>query len=641
MSSFRFSPRQVAGGLLLTAVLWGCDSQTPVEVPDTSQQARGSVVQDQVSQAAKEAAMRGQGSIGSRLPAVSPLSYNVESIPFQPGPTGLANLGPVCDDCVMNDVPLGFNFTFYGQTYSTLQISSNGFVRFNPPNNDSGCCSGRPIPLNDLWNNIIAFAWTDLIPEGATGGRLRWETLGTAPNRRWVLHADSVRYFGGTQPNLIQWLILHEGSNHIEIHTELMTPRVITQGTENEAGTEAHFIPGRVATTFSLVNDGVRWTPQQPVIPVPIHTAFSGPPNRDPGIIVLDDPSVFVQILNIQQYLPRMASPSDVRIGPSWETGVPAENFEILDINNDGVLDIQLRFSTQALQNAGLLPVGPAILEVWGRDPATGQLYRGTVQVTVQPGTPPPGQPCSWNNAARFPAAIGVGLITHPNGGTGPIAGQHVSMAAVIDGVSTAGSNVLLQPGGPHFRLADDFPAPAGGCVMNQVVVHGYQTGAAQPTWTSANINIRSGSVTGPVVVSATTTQWQFTGIYRTFNAVLNNADRPVFRIIFDFPNTTLPAGTYWIDWQVAGGASAWGPYITLPPVPPGGNNTQHVLENGQQMFNAAGQWQPTLAPPGAELPFLVRGPGAPPLSAQGDPVVTRPPLMPADYSLWAADRAQ
>jgi hypothetical protein len=635
MTGFRFTPLRLAFGVIVSAALFGCDGPTAVENPDAGQEAR--LTGTSVSQAEKEAGIRATGSRGSFAPASA--FYSVEQIPFAPETGTPANLGPVCDDCVMNDVPIGFDFQFYGQSYSTLQISSNGFLRFNPANNDSGCCSGRVIPLNDLWNNIIAFGWTDLNPSGELGGRLRYETRGTAPNRRFVMLADEVRYFGGAGINLHQWVVLHEGSNVIEIHTDVMTPRVITQGIENADGTDAAFVAGRVATTFSLDDDGVRFTPQQqppPATPVDIHAVFSGPPNREPNQISLDDPSVFVQILNIEQYLPRQASPSDVRIGDTWETGTPAQDFVILDLNNDGNRDIQLRFSTQALINAGHLGPNTTQIVVWGRDQTTGQNFRGQANVTIIGTPPPPGQACSFNNAARFPALIGVGLITHPTGGQGAIAGQPVSMAATIDGVSTGGSNVQLSGAGPHFRLADDFPTPAAGCVMNQVVTYAYRTGGA-PNWTSANINIRSGSVTGPIVASTTTTAWEFTGIYRTFNAVLNNADRPVHRIIFNFPDTTLPAGTYWIDWQVVGGTSAWGPYLTAPD-PDGGSNTQHILENGQQMFNAAGEWQPTLAPPGAELPFLVRGPGAPPLSAaQATPLSTSIPV-PVGYNRQATD---
>ena len=53
-------------------------------------------------------------------------------------------------------------------------------------------------------------------------------------------------------------VILREGTDIIEVHTTLVTPgRVYTQGVENWTGCAAFFLPGRVASSFSLANDGV------------------------------------------------------------------------------------------------------------------------------------------------------------------------------------------------------------------------------------------------------------------------------------------------------------------------------------------------------------------------------------------------
>jgi hypothetical protein len=146
--------------------------------------------------------------------------------------------------------------------------------------------------------------------------------------------------------------------------------------------------------------------------PVMIHAVFSGPPNRDPNQISLNDPSVFVQILNVEQYLGRRAQPSAVRIGPSWETGTPAQDFAVLDINNDGNRDIQLRFNTQQLINAGHLGQGTTQLVVWGRDATTGQNFTGTANVTVIGG--PGGDPGSISTAPANNGSGGVFMDLTP-----------------------------------------------------------------------------------------------------------------------------------------------------------------------------------------------------------------------------------
>jgi hypothetical protein len=544
--------------------------------------------------------MRGDGQIGARTPGVSPMNYGVEQIPFQAGPTNLANLGPVCDDCVMNDVPIGFSFRFYGNTYSTLQISSNGFIRFAPANNDSGCCSGRPIPVNDLWNNIIAFAWTDLNPSGALGGRLRYETLGTAPNRRFVLHADSVRYFGGSETNLIQWVVLHEGSNVVEIHTQRMTPRVITQGLENADGSEAHFVQGRVATTFSLENDGVRFNPLATTIDVDIHRIYSGDPPRMGDTINLGDQWVYVEILGPLQYRPSgnrgvqpFQSANDVRIGASWETGVSAESYQLLDINNDGRLDFRGRWSRQALQDAGRLPVGTPTLRVWGDD--NGQRYRGERQVVVQLAGQVLYDSGPW--------------ITHPGQGAG---GADVHMAAT----NFLASNVRQIGAGPHFRIADRFTVPAGGWNISTIVTRALINDGPAPNWNFYSANIWNGvpDAGGSSIVASTSSgSFGWSGAYAVFQGEpLGGTNFPVYNAFWNTAGLTLPAGTYWIDWQLDGSA-AWAIYTTAPN-PANPNQPILVPGVGRQLITTG--WQDLLqGEPGVPFtpgtPFLIIGTSA------------------------------
>jgi hypothetical protein len=51
---------------------------------------------------------------------------------------------------------IGFNFTFFGNTYPNLYVSSNGFV--SRPGVSQGCCRGGVLPTADAVNNVIAAA---------------------------------------------------------------------------------------------------------------------------------------------------------------------------------------------------------------------------------------------------------------------------------------------------------------------------------------------------------------------------------------------------------------------------------------------------------------------------------------------------
>jgi hypothetical protein len=211
---------------------------------------------------------------------------------------------------------------------------------------------------------------------------------------------------------------------------------------------------------------------------------------------------------------------------------------------------------------------------------------------------------CSWDNG---------GFVTHPGAGAG---GADVSMASP-GSYNAGGSNAIYL--GQHFRLADDF-AVGVACTLSEIVVFAYESDRATPTWTRAEMNLRAGSVTGDIVAAATSTSWEWSGVYRVFNGLFNlgSTARPVQRISFEFGDLELEPGTYWVDWRIVGGSSAWGNYVMRPDPVAGGANTITVFDNGRQLTTEG--WEPILASPGAEIPFLVRGPGAGALASHASP---------------------
>ncbi|RMB56781.1 HYR domain-containing protein [Dokdonia sinensis] len=173
--------------------------------------------------------------------------------------SGTGNNVALGDDQLSGALPVGFSFSFFGNDYTDFYISSNGFITFDPATGQ-GCCSGRVIPSADGRDDIIALAWEDLNPP--SGGTIRYETLGTAPNRMLVVEFFEVNHFGTPNPVTAQ-AILYEGSNKIELHTTTLNTGsgLHTQGIENADGTQAVAVEGRVAVDFSLTNDFVSFTP--------------------------------------------------------------------------------------------------------------------------------------------------------------------------------------------------------------------------------------------------------------------------------------------------------------------------------------------------------------------------------------------
>ncbi|WP_299886077.1 hypothetical protein [uncultured Lacinutrix sp.] len=97
------------------------------------------------------------------------------------------------------------------------------------------------------------------------GGTIRYETIGTDPNRILIMDFDAVLHIDfvdNTDATTTQ-VKLFEGTNRIEIHATNIPDlsNTKTQGLENIDGTAAIIVPGRNAVTWSASNDVVAFIP--------------------------------------------------------------------------------------------------------------------------------------------------------------------------------------------------------------------------------------------------------------------------------------------------------------------------------------------------------------------------------------------
>jgi hypothetical protein len=110
-------------------------------------------------------------------------------------------------------VSLGFDFDFYGTTYTNVAVQSNGTLSFS----DAYLTLGN-ICLPDTTSSrapYIALYWDDLDP-GNPGGNVWYETRGTAPNRQFIAQWDTERY--STTPNHVVFTaVLNEGSSDVQV----------------------------------------------------------------------------------------------------------------------------------------------------------------------------------------------------------------------------------------------------------------------------------------------------------------------------------------------------------------------------------------------------------------------------------------
>jgi hypothetical protein len=131
-------------------------------------------------------------------------------------PTENEYLGKVVDYGYEDDVfygafPIGFNFDFFGTSYSDFYVDSNGLVMFG-----SGTThwTNDNIPNPMGVNNFIAPFWDDLIIHRT--GDIMYQTIGTAPNRKLVIQYANMSFWSSSVLLGTIQVILFEGSNNIQ-----------------------------------------------------------------------------------------------------------------------------------------------------------------------------------------------------------------------------------------------------------------------------------------------------------------------------------------------------------------------------------------------------------------------------------------
>jgi hypothetical protein len=217
--------------------------------------------------------------------------------------------------------------------------------------------------------------------------------------------------------------------------------------------------------------------------------------------------------------------------------------------------------------------------------------------------------PVLFNNGPLSTGDTTSGFGTAPAGTTWSEIASIPGCANTLFGFSAVGAN----------RVADNFTIPTGeSWTINKIDVFAYQTLTAPQTppitpFTAGNIRIWSGfpNATGSTIVFGDTTTNRlasstFSNIYRTPAA--GTLLRPVFRNELTV-STTLPAGTYWIDYNLTvTGTGGFTPPVTLRNTrgPAGANAVQQTVANGP--------WNPLVdvgacnIPRAQDAPFIVYG---------------------------------
>jgi gliding motility-associated-like protein len=196
-------------------------------------------------------------------------NYGVTNIPY----VGQTNTGTqlfMTDDSQQGPFNIGFNFCFYGQTYSQFYVGSNGWISFSGGQSTAFTSNSIPSVAIAVPRNCIMGPWQDWHP--GLGGQIRYQVQGVAPCRRLVVSWIGVPMFQCTGNQGTFHIVIYESTNVIENHIQDKPDCLgwqggtAVQGVHNLAGTSAVTVPGRNSTAWTTNNDSWRWTPSGPVV---------------------------------------------------------------------------------------------------------------------------------------------------------------------------------------------------------------------------------------------------------------------------------------------------------------------------------------------------------------------------------------
>lgn len=276
--------------------------------------------------------------------------YDISTISFSPRSlTGAATTVSLSDDAMSGALPIGFTFNYFCNDYTQFYLSSNGFISFSS-GQPNGCCSGQNLPNASAPNNLIAFAWED--PDPGNGGQptenlLRYETIGTAPNRILIVDYFNVDHYPNGNNMTVQ-MLLYESNSSIEVHTTTMPTDGgdHTMGIENIDGTNAFTVTGRNAASWSATNEGIRfsqkngstvsWSPPAGLSSTSVLNPLASPLTSTDYTITLDDGNgcILSDVVNVSPACPLPIELVNFH-GDCEENGINFHWTTASEINND------------------------------------------------------------------------------------------------------------------------------------------------------------------------------------------------------------------------------------------------------------------------------------------------------------------
>ncbi len=115
------------------------------------------------------------------------------------------------DDACVASIPIGFTFNYSCNNFTTVSVSSNGWLSFNSTTSSSAY---NELASNTI-GNVVAPLWDDL--QVFTGGAVTYTTTGASPNRIFTVQWSKMEWYYSASGDVISFQAkLYETTNKIE-----------------------------------------------------------------------------------------------------------------------------------------------------------------------------------------------------------------------------------------------------------------------------------------------------------------------------------------------------------------------------------------------------------------------------------------
>src|SRR5262245_45216615 len=123
------------------------------------------------------------GALARPAPAAVSLGAWIQHSPDDITAGNVPGLLTLTGDEATANVTLPFTFTVEGTNYTTLTLSTNGWIEFGTNTSGSADFNNTCFPVTNHTNPFLAAYWDDLNPFGTI---IRYGTVGTSPHRTWI-----------------------------------------------------------------------------------------------------------------------------------------------------------------------------------------------------------------------------------------------------------------------------------------------------------------------------------------------------------------------------------------------------------------------------------------------------------------------